>query len=114
MGYLFFRVAINSAHFIALQCSSCLTTAKLFRCSMASNIWRPVDFEDDAHSKRVQEDICQLIVGNIHGDMIYKCVSLTCSFFLFFFNLFLIEPPKKKMRRCKAIEAEEEIVFSVL
>ncbi|KAL9954953.1 hypothetical protein ACROYT_G042544 [Oculina patagonica] len=44
---------------------------------MASNIWRPVDFEDDqAQSTRVQE-----------------------------------EPPKKKARRCKVIEAEEEIVL---
>lgn len=51
--------------FGALYRSSCLTTVKLFRCkcAMASNIWRPVDFEDDqAHSTRVQEGICQLIV----------------------------------------------------
>ena len=106
MGSLFFRVLYRSS--VGLQCSSCLTTEKLFRCSLASNIWRPVDFEDDAHSKRVQEGICQLIVANIHGDMIYKCVSLTCSFFLFFLLLTLdIEPPKKKTRRCKVIEAEE-------
>ena len=45
---------MNSAHFIALQYSSCLATAKLF---MASNIWRPCDFEEDAHSERVQEGI---------------------------------------------------------
>ena len=70
---------------------------------MAYNIWRPVDFENDAHSKRVQEGICQLIVANIHGDMIYKCVSLTL--------ILDIEPPKKKTRRCKVSEAEEKIVL---
>lgn len=56
---------------------------------MASNIWRPVDFEDAG--------ICQLKVAN-------KSVP--------FLKLILnIEPPRKKTRRCKVIEAEEEIAL---
>ena len=52
---------------------------------MASNIWRPVDFEDDAHSERVPEGTCQFIAANIHGEMIYIQVPFADMFFLFFY-----------------------------